>query len=159
MSATSTALSTEKHQQGLQHFHEGRLEDALQLLGEAIAEGETSERWNDWAAIQLAARNPADAEKALRRALKLEPENLQVAANLGGVLASLGRTGEAIPLLERSQPGLAADEKALVTQLLLQCRGKSAAGAPATPVETEEPSSLIAKLISMQTTALNSVAL
>jgi len=155
----STMTGVEKHQQGLARFRDGEVEPALQLLGEAIAEGETSERWNDWAAIQLAAHNPADAEKALRRALKLEPENLQVAANLGGVLASLGKTGEAIPLLERSQSGLAAEEKAIVSQLLLQCRGKSAGGALATPVQTEEPSSLIAKLISMQTTALNSVAL
>jgi Flp pilus assembly protein TadD len=120
MSATGTALSADKHQQAVQHFRDGRLEEALHLLGEAIAEDETSERWNDWAAIQLAARNMTDAEKGLRRALQLQPENLQAAANLGAVLATLGKIEEAIPLLERGLPGLADNEKAIVSQLLHQ---------------------------------------
>ena len=157
--ARSAVLCREKHQQGLQCFGDGQVEEALRLLGEAIAEGETGELWNDWAAVQLAAHNVADAEKAFRRALKLEPENFEAAANLGAVLASLGRTGEAIPLLERSQPGLAAAEKAVVAQLLLQCRGKSEGYTPAAPTNLEESMSLIAKLISMQTTAVNSLAL
>jgi predicted O-methyltransferase YrrM len=152
-------LSTEKHQQGLQQFREGHVEVALQLLGEAIAEGETGERWNDWAVVQLAAHNVTDAEKAFRRALKLEPENFDAAANLGAVLASLDRTEEAIPLLERSQAGLGAGEKTAVAQLLFQCRDKSGVGAAASMTEADEPSPLITKLISMQTTALNSIAL
>jgi len=158
MSATSTALSTEKHRQGIHHFREGRLEEALQLLGEALAEGETGERWNDWAAVQLAAKNPADAEKALRRALKLEPQNLQWAANLGGVLMSLGKPEEAMPLLERSEPGLAADEKAIVSQLLLQCRRKSDALPRAPDSSADEPAS-ISQILAMQASALNSLAL
>jgi len=158
MSATSTALSTEKHRQGIHHFREGRLEDALQLLGEALAEGETGERWNDWAAVQLAANNPTDAEKALRRALKLEPQNLQWAANLGGVLMSLGKPEEAMPLLERSQPGLAADEKTVVSQLLLQFRRKSQAPPQAADPSADEPAS-ISQILAMQTSALNSLAL
>jgi Flp pilus assembly protein TadD len=141
----SENLSTEKHQQGLQHFREGRVEVALQFLGEAIAEGETGERWNDWAVVQLAAHNVTDAEKAFRRALKLEPENFDAAANLGAVLASLDRTEEAIPLLERSQAGLGAGEKAVVAQLLFQCRDKSGGGAAAGMTEADEPSPLITK--------------
>jgi tetratricopeptide (TPR) repeat protein len=119
-----TPLSMEKHQRGLQHFHDGQLEDALQLLGEAIAEGETSERWNDWAAVQLTARNVADAEKAFERALKLEPDNHQAAANLGALLAALGRAEEAVTLLERCQPGIDGEDKAIVAQLLMDCRSK-----------------------------------
>ena len=159
MSATSTALSTDKHQQGLEHFREGRLQDALRLLGEAIAEGETSERWCDWAAVQLAARNSTDAEKALRRALKLEPENLQVAARLGAVLASLGRIDEALPLLQRSWPGLAARDKTAVTNFLLRSNRSSEAPAPASASPAVDPSQLISQLLSMQTTALHTVAL
>ncbi|MGA8221738.1 MAG: class I SAM-dependent methyltransferase [Candidatus Acidiferrales bacterium] len=155
----SGTLSRDKHEQGLQHFRDGQVEVALQLLGEAIAEGETSERWNDWAAVQLAAHNVADAEKAFRRALKLEPENFEAAANLGAVLASLGRSDEAIPLLERSQKGLATGERAMVAQILAQCRAKSASSVLANGKEEEGPSPLLTKLISMQTTALNSIAI
>jgi Flp pilus assembly protein TadD len=119
-----TPLSVEKHQRGLQQFHDGQLEDALQLLGEAIAEGETSERWNDWAVAQLTARNVTDAEKAFERTLKLEPDNHQAAANLGALLAALGRAEEAVTLLERCQSGIDGDDKAIVAQLLMDCRSK-----------------------------------
>lgn len=155
----STDLITDKHHQGLQHFREGQVEAALELLGEAIAEHETSERWNDWAAVQLAAHNVADAEKAFRRALKLEPENFEAAANLGAVLASLGKSDEAILLLERSQGKLAASEKAMVAQILAQCREQSRTSTPASTKEKEGASPLLTKLISMQTTALNSIAI
>jgi tetratricopeptide (TPR) repeat protein len=159
MSATGTALSADKHQQAVQHFRDGRLEEALHLLGEAIAEDETSERWNDWAAIQLAAHNVTDAEKGLRRALQLEPENLQAAANLGAVLATLGKTEEAIPLLERGLPGVADDEKAIVSQLLHQCRSKLKESAPAATSDAQEPPTFVTKILTTQTSALNSVAL
>jgi hypothetical protein len=155
----STMQSVERHKQGIQHFRNGRLEDALQLLGESIAEGETSQRWNDWAAVQLTAHNVLGAEKGLRRALKLEPENLLAAASLGAVLASLGRTEEGIPLLERSWPGLATVDKVVVTNLLLQCRGKSDGTSQADSLAAGGPSPQITQLLSMQTTALNTVAL
>jgi predicted O-methyltransferase YrrM len=154
----TTLLIAQKHQEGLQCFRDRQLEEALRLLGEAIAEGETTELWNDWAAVQLAAHNMADAEKAFRRALKLDPNNLQAAANLGAVLASLGRAEEAIPLLERSRPGLSDKENANVAQLLLQCRRRTNGNAPAASSAAGEPSSQIAQLLSMQTTALNSFA-
>jgi predicted O-methyltransferase YrrM len=155
----TTLLSAQNHQEGLRRFSEGQLEEALRLLGEALAEGETSELWNDWAAVQLAAHNVADAEKAFRRALKLEPGNSQAAANLGAVLASLGRDEEAIPLLERSRPGLSDKERANVAHLLLQCRDKLEGSLPAATCAPGETSSRIVKLLSLQTTALNSVAL
>ncbi|MGA8220530.1 MAG: putative sugar O-methyltransferase, partial [Candidatus Acidiferrales bacterium] len=155
----STMPSPENQQRGLQCFLDGKLEDAVHLLGEDIAEGETSERWNDWAAVQLATQNVTGAEKALRRALKLEPQNLLTAANLGAVLASLGRTDEAIPLLERSWPGLATAEKAIVTNLLLQCRASAEGSAPGAAPSAADPWSQITKLLSTQTTAINSVAL
>jgi len=121
---TGTILGAEKHQQGLQSFRDGKIEDALYLLGEAIAECETSERWNDWAVVQLTAHNVDDAEKAFQRALKLEPDNHQAAANLGALLAVLGRAEEALVLLERCQPGLSEENKAIVAQLLIDCRSK-----------------------------------
>jgi tetratricopeptide (TPR) repeat protein len=151
--------SAEKHQHGIQHFRDGRLEDALQLLGESFAEGETSERWNDWAAVQLTTHNVTGAEKALRRALKLAPDNLLVAANLGVVMASLGRTDEAIPLLERSWPGLATADKVLVTNLLLQCRDRLGGGQQVATASEEQLVAILTQILSTQTTALNSVAL
>jgi len=170
MSATGTALKADKHQQGVQLYREGRIVEAIQLLGEAIAEGETSDCWNDWAAVQLVARNVSDAEKGLRRALQLDPRNPQAAANLGGVLVAVGKCEEAIPLLERGLPNLCPDEKAIVTQLLEQCRSKvqsppSAAPpaslpAPSAPaVESKDAAASISKAISAQTSTLNSLSL
>lgn len=155
----STLLSAQKHQEGLARFRDGRLEDALHLLGEAIAEEESSELWNDWAAIQLAAHNLADAEKAFRRALQLNTDNFQAAANLGALLASIGKTQEAIPILEQSRPGLSPDEGANVARLLVQCRGRSNGKAPGATPLADQPSAQITELLSMQTTALNSVAM
>jgi len=123
--AASAILSPDKHAQGLAAYQHGRFAEALELIGEAIAESETGERWNDWAVAQVAVGNLADAEKAFRRALKIEPENLHAAANLGGLLAAAGRAAEAIPLLKKSFPALAGEEKNVVAKLLDDCRKRT----------------------------------
>lgn len=121
---TSTMLGAEKHQRGIECFRDGQVDDALHLLGEAIAEGETSERWSDWAVVQLTAHNVVDAEKAFRRALKLDPDNNEAAANWGGLLAALGKAEEAVELLERCLPKLNEENKVIVARLLIECRSK-----------------------------------
>ncbi|HXZ11063.1 MAG TPA: tetratricopeptide repeat protein [Candidatus Sulfotelmatobacter sp.] len=156
---SSEKPATTKHEQGLEAFKEGRVNEAIRLFAEAVAEGESSEIWNDWAAAQLAVRNTGDAERAFRRALKLQPDNHQAAANLGVLLATQGRAEEAIPLLEQCQAGLTENERATVTRLLEQCRtvpAKSAASGVSRPLG---PISRMMLVLSAQTSAINMMSL
>jgi len=76
---------------------ERRLDEASQLLRDAIAAAESSELWNDWAVVQLAL-----AERAFTRAFELDPWNAEAAANLGILLFSTGKITEAESFLRES---------------------------------------------------------
>jgi tetratricopeptide (TPR) repeat protein len=78
------------------------LDGALRLFGEALAQEETCERWNDWAVAQFTKNQFAEAEQGFRYALELDPTNLEVAGNLGVLLVECEREHEAIPFLERA---------------------------------------------------------
>ena len=54
------------------------------------------------AMCQLEARQPERAEKTLREAMLVEPDNPVVLANLGMVLSNSGRHSEGIELLQRA---------------------------------------------------------
>ena len=54
------------------------------------------------ARCQLLARNPAAAQRTLREAERLEPDNPVVSANLGIVLSDAGRPADGIPYLQRA---------------------------------------------------------
>jgi hypothetical protein len=69
---------------------DGRLDEASQLLRDAIAEAESGELWNDWAVVQLVL-----TERAFTRAFELDPWNTEAAANLGMLLFSTGKISEA----------------------------------------------------------------
>ena len=134
--AGSNPSAAEKHQQGLRLFQEGQIEEALSLLGEALAEERTAERWNDWATAHIAAGHVENAKAGFRRALELDADDPRIAANLGTVLAATGRTPEAIPLLER-------------------CRRNAApGGAPG----AENLLQKLSHTLTLQTTALNMIA-
>lgn len=90
-----------KHQQGLQLLNSGRLEDALPLLGQALAQEETCERWNDWAAAEFLLGRAVEAEHGFRRALELDPNDIQAAENLGLLLLERRRVAEAMVFLAR----------------------------------------------------------
>src|SRR5450755_2049377 len=72
-----------KHDEAIAAFHQGRSADALHLLQELLDAGETSDLWNDWAAVQLGAGRVSQAEEGFSRALELEPKNAEASANLG----------------------------------------------------------------------------
>jgi predicted O-methyltransferase YrrM len=118
----------EKHQRGLDSYHSGRFDDAVSLLSEALHEQETSELWNDWASAQIATRRMAEAERGFRRALQLDPENADAAANLGALLATAGRHAEALRFLEQSEPRVEDDAKDTVRRLTAECRRATANG-------------------------------
>jgi Tfp pilus assembly protein PilF len=95
-------LARAKHQQALELMDKQHLEGALRLFGEALAQEETCERWNDWAVAQFTKNQFAEAEQGFRYALELDPSNLEVAGNLGVLLVECEREHEAIPFLERA---------------------------------------------------------
>src|ERR1700753_159957 len=95
-------LARAKHQQALELMDKQQLVGALRLFGEALAQEPTSERWNDWAVAQFTRNQFAEAEQGFRYALQLNPENLEVAGNLGVLLVECEREHEAIPFLERA---------------------------------------------------------
>lgn len=95
-------LARAKHQQALELMDKQHLEGALRLFGEALAQEETCERWNDWAVAQFTKNQFAEAEQGFRYALELDSTNLEVAGNLGVLLVECEREHEAIPFLERA---------------------------------------------------------
>ncbi len=95
-------LARAKHQQALELMDKQHLDGALRLFGEALAQEETCERWNDWAVAQFTKNQFAEAEQGFRYALELDPTNLEVAGNLGVLLVECEREHEAIPFLERA---------------------------------------------------------
>ena len=92
-------LARAKHQQALELMDKQQLTGALRLFGEALAQEETCERWNDWAVAQFTRNQFTEAEQGFRYALELDPANLEVAGNLGVLLVECEREHEAIPFL------------------------------------------------------------
>ena len=95
---------------------DGRLEEASQLLHQALAAGESSELWNDWAVVQLAL-----AERAFDRALKLDPWNADALANLGMLLFGLGNTVAAESFLRAALDSAVGPIRARIEALLRAC--------------------------------------
>src|SRR5215475_853540 len=97
-----SGLARAKHQQALELMDKQQLDGALRLFGEALAQEETCERWNDWAVAQFTRNQFAEAEQGFRYALELDPANLEVAGNLGVLLVECEREHEAIPVLAKA---------------------------------------------------------
>ena len=119
-----TQLSREKHQKGVQAYVAGRVEEALRLVGESLAEGETSEAWNDWAVMQGATKHPQEAEEGYRRALELDPAFLQAQSNLGLLCWELGRIDEALECLEDFAAKNRGNVPQQVAAALAECRAR-----------------------------------
>jgi Flp pilus assembly protein TadD len=71
---------------------------ALRLLGESLAQEEACERWNDWSVAQFAPGPLVEAEHGFRYALELDPENQEVAGDLGILLIECERENEEVPI-------------------------------------------------------------
>ncbi len=115
-----------QHDDAIAAFQEGRSAEALRLLEELLAVKETSDLWNDWAAVQLGSGNIGPAEQGFTRSLELDSENCDAAANLGLLLLGQGDPARAIPLLTRALPALPPQHQELVRNLLAaQAAGSS----------------------------------
>jgi len=69
-------------QRGLELFAQGRYQEAIGSFEESLRQAETSEVWSDWATAQFASGRVPQAREGLKRALQLNPQNHQAAANL-----------------------------------------------------------------------------
>ncbi len=108
-----------KHQQALELMDKQHLDGALRLLGEALAQEETCERWNDWAVAQFTRSQFTEAEHGFRYAHELDPENLEVAGNLGVLLVECEREHEAIPFLARAAASETLSARGSTAEVLL----------------------------------------
>jgi GT2 family glycosyltransferase/glycosyltransferase involved in cell wall biosynthesis len=112
------------HQNGLKLFEKGQYELALREFERALGEEETSERWNDWAAVQAVLHRAEEAERGFRRALEIDSTNAQAAANLGAFLFNLHRNREACDYLEKSLAGLDDGQKSAALQLVREIQAR-----------------------------------
>ncbi len=150
--------AADKHQRGLDSYRFGRFDEAVRLFSEALQEQETSELWNDWASAQIAARRMAEAERGFHRALQLDPENADAAANLGALLAIAGRHAEALRFLDQSEPRVAGDAQDAVRRLAAECRHATANG-NANGGETIPFAKELRRTLALQASTLNHIAM
>jgi predicted O-methyltransferase YrrM len=148
-----------KHARGVRSCGEGRLREAAMLLGEALGESETCERWNDWATVQTALRNIANAEIGFRRALQIEPENADARTNLGILLARMNRAAEALALLQGTEPPADPQAAQVLASVLVRCRGNAGSETLAGSPADERLSERISRAVERQTSALGTVLL
>lgn len=108
-------------------FLDGQVVEASSLLSTALLQGESPDLWNDWAVVQLSV-----AERALRRALLLNPAHPDAAANLGVLLFSTGKRSDAAVFLRQALRFATGAAQAHVQALLDLCEPRSSA-TPAPP--------------------------
>jgi FkbM family methyltransferase len=118
---TEKASARENHQRGLRLYADRQYQEAAALLQAALQDEATSERANDCAAAHLACGNREKALADFLLAASLDAENMEAAANLGILLASLARFREAIPYLQKSAARADASQRPALTQLLALC--------------------------------------
>src|SRR4029077_15656706 len=124
-------LQRDSHALGIKLFADGCFPEALRALEEALdsTESGSAKCWNDWSAAAYACGEMEKAEEGFRRALELNPEESQPAANLGMLLAQLGQAIEAIPFLDRSVARLNEPQRSAIAATLNACRIRAAADA------------------------------
>jgi len=84
----------EAHQRGIELFAQGQYQEAIGCFEECLRQAETSEIWNDWATAQFASGRVWEARQGLKRALQLNPQNIQAAENLRRLVALAGSPQE-----------------------------------------------------------------
>src|SRR5262249_35463799 len=97
--------SADKHRLALRLLSTGNRDEAQALLRDAIVEEETTELWNDWAAVQYARGEAGDAEAGFRVALELAPGDLEASLNLAALLSAAGRFSELLEVSRLAQTG------------------------------------------------------
>ena len=132
-----------QHDEAIAAFHQGRSSDALRLLQPLLEAGETSELWNDWAAVQLALGDIERAEAGFSRAIELDPDNTDATINLGVLLLSRGDSTRALPLLTSVLPLLPASHRQTVNALLARNGGEPSSKPEDTTADGQHPRILV----------------
>ncbi|MGC2707342.1 MAG: hypothetical protein WA361_22715, partial [Candidatus Acidiferrales bacterium] len=101
-------------------FLDGQVVEASSMLSAALLQGESPDLWNDWAVVQLSV-----AERALRRALLLNPTHSDAAANLGVLLFSTGKRNDAAIFLRQALSFATGAAQTHVQTLLDLCESHS----------------------------------
>jgi len=115
-------MSTNVSVEATKLLGKSRFREAAQLISDAIAKhGESAELWNDWAVIQYGMGELEDAEKALRRALRLDPDSAGAAENLGALLFAQSRKAEAAPWLTQAMQAASGEKRDVLERLIAQC--------------------------------------
>ena len=124
-----------QHNDAIVAFRQGRTAEALRLLEELLAENDSAEYWNDWAAIHLSAGDLGKTESGFTRALELDPQNVDAAANLGLLLLGRGAADRAVPLLTQVLPALPPEQQKIVMSLLAEQEAGKLSGEPDNPAK------------------------
>ncbi len=150
---------TETDEKASSLFQRGDYEGSAQLLAKGLLNEQTSIRWNDWATAKFLAGHVIDAEGGYRKALEMQPDNIQAVTNLGALLAGQGRYAEATSFLEFAADRAGNSEKEGIRRLLGTCKEGSASVARDGMSETAHLWKTLARGLSMQTVTLDRVLL
>src|SRR5579863_8733231 len=119
-------IASEIHAQGLLHFAAGRHQDALASFRSALRKSDSSELWNDWAAVQFILGHKDDAEAGFRCALDADRANTLAALNLAALLLANNNGGDAATVLESHANQFKPSETQTAELLLQRARTISA---------------------------------
>lgn len=92
---TPEVLAKDLHNAALELFRQHRLTESQETITRALAQAETSVRWNDFATIAVARNDMGGAERGYRRAVELDTRNVRAATNLIVLLESVGKVSVA----------------------------------------------------------------
>jgi glycosyltransferase involved in cell wall biosynthesis/SAM-dependent methyltransferase len=118
------SVPTDKHQDALRLYAEGRVREAMTLLGSELCREETAKGWNDWAVMQTACNLQREAEEGYRRALTLDPRYVSAAAKMGLLMSEQDRVEEALPFLEFASQERGGKLEREYREALKTCRAK-----------------------------------
>ncbi|MGH9454995.1 MAG: tetratricopeptide repeat protein [Terriglobia bacterium] len=153
--SSNTPNIVDPYKEGIRLYESGQYVDAYRYMAEALQKEESGQRWNDWAAVQLALKNLTEAERGFRKAVDLDPDYSQAHANLGALLAQQGRKAEAIPFLEKALAGIDPAQKSTLEKFLSFCKQTGAPGSNVSSGALKQ----IAHALSQQQAALNSISI
>lgn len=135
------------HERATQLYAEGNLSEAGQVLSDAIAESQTSELWNDWAAVQARMGSFQDAERGFRRALTLNPADVQAAENLGALLFSRGRLEDAAALFNKTLEAADGAHRAELQAIIEKCGAVDSQKTEALSTRLDQPNIAVTRAI------------
>ena len=90
-----------RHSLGALRAQQGRLEEALELIGGVVSDAPTPERLLDYGVVLREARRLAEALAAFDRGLTLEPGHANLLKLRGDMLLLLGRFAEALAVYDQ----------------------------------------------------------